>query len=391
MERLFSGIQPSGNLHLGNYLGAIKQWLALQHEYEAIFCVVDMHAITVPQDPAELRKKTIEIAKIYLASGIDPEKCTLFVQSHVAGHAELGWILNTITQNGDLMKMTQFKDKARGVIDDYHEALGELRSKEMILERMKLYLKSNDVSVQDVFNASKPEDIIKMISDLSLEVSQKIYSEFRNSFNSAGVGLFDYPVLMAADILLYDTAVVPVGEDQKQHVELTRDLAERFNSRFGETFVVPEPLIQREGARIMGLDDPSKKMSKSAASEYNYIALSDDAETIRKKVKKAVTDSGSEIVYRDDKPALKNLINIYTLLSGKKVDEVEAMYVGRGYGDFKADLAEVIVDFLVPFQERMNAITDDQVLAVLKRGAEKARNLSEKKIAAVYEKVGFVR
>ena len=184
---------------------------------------------------------------------------------------------------------------------------------------------------------------------------------------------------------------MPVGEDQKQHVELTRDLAERFNSRFGETFVVPEPLIQREGARIMGLDDPSKKMSKSAASEYNYIALSDDAETIRKKVKKAVTDSGSEIVYRDDKPALKNLINIYTLLSGKKVDEVEAMYVGRGYGDFKADLAEVIVDFLVPFQERMNAITDDQVLAVLKRGAEKARNLSEKKIAAVYEKVGFVR
>lgn len=338
MERLFSGIQPSGNLHLGNYLGAIKQWLALQHEYEAIFCVVDMHAITVPQDPVELRRKTIEIAKIYLASGIDPEKCTLFVQSHVAGHAELSWILNTIATMGELGRMTQYKDKvSRENLGNRAIAAGEY-NKEL-----------------------------------------------------TGVGLFDYPVLMAADILLYDTATVPVGEDQKQHVELTRDLAERFNSRFGETFVVPEPLIQREGARIMGLDDPSKKMSKSAASEYNYIALSDDADTIRKKIKKAVTDSGSEIVYREDKPALKNLINIYTLLSGKKVDEVEAMYQGKGYGDFKADLAEVVVNFLVPFQERMNAITDDEVLAVLHAGAERARKLSEKKIREVYEKIGFVQ
>ncbi|MFA9262278.1 MAG: tryptophan--tRNA ligase [Undibacterium sp.] len=326
MERLFSGIQPSGNLHLGNYLGAIKQWLPLQDQYEAIFCVVDMHAITVPQEPAELRKKTIEIAKIYLASGIDPEKSTLFVQSHVPAHAELGWVLNTIATMGELGRMTQFKDKAQS-----------------------------------------------------------------SGVDTSGVGLFDYPVLMAADILLYDTATVPVGEDQKQHVELTRDLAERFNKRFGETFVVPEPLIQREGARIMGLDDPTKKMSKSAASEYNYIALSDDADTIRKKIKKAVTDSGSEIVYADDKPALKNLINIYTLLSGKKVDEVEAMYVGKGYGDFKADLAEVVVNFLVPFQERLTAISDDEVLRVLRAGAEKARAIAEKKVAAVYEKVGFVR
>lgn len=325
MERLFSGIQPSGNLHLGNYLGAIKQWLPLQDQYEAIFCVVDMHAITVPQDPAELRKKTIEIAKIYLASGIDPKQSTLFVQSHVPAHAELGWILNTIATMGELGRMTQFKDKVQ-----------------------------------------------------------------KGNVDNSGVGLFDYPVLMAADILLYDTATVPVGEDQKQHVELTRDLAQRFNSRFGETFVVPEPLIQREGARIMGLDDPTKKMSKSAASEYNYIALSDDADTIRKKIKKAVTDSGSEIVYADDKPALKNLINIYTLLSGKKVDEVEAMYVGRGYGDFKADLAEVVVNFLVPFQTRLAAISDDEVLAVLRAGAEKARAIAEKKVAAVYEKVGFV-
>lgn len=326
MERLFSGIQPSGDLHLGNYLGAIKQWLPLQHEYEALFCVVDLHAITVPQDPDTLRRKSLEIAKIYLAAGIDPKKATLFIQSHIQEHTELAWVLNTIATMGELERMTQFKDKMqKGAVDN------------------------------------------------------------------SGVGLFDYPVLMAADILLYDTATVPVGEDQKQHVELTRDLAQRFNSRFGETFVLPEPLIQREGARIMGLDDPTKKMSKSAASEYNYIALSDDADTIRKKVKKAVTDSGSEIVYRDDKPALKNLINIYTLLSGKKVDEVEAMYQGKGYGDFKADLAEVIVDFLVPFQARLAAISDEEVLAVLHAGAEKARAIAEKKIAQVYEKVGFVR
>ena len=326
MERLFSGIQPSGNLHLGNYLGAIKQWLPLQDQYEAIFCVVDMHAITVPQDPAELRRKTLEIAKIYLAAGIDPKKSTLFVQSHVSAHAELGWILNTITTMGELGRMTQYKDKAQ-----------------------------------------------------------------KNGEANSAVGLFDYPVLMAADILLYDTGVVPVGEDQKQHVELTRDLAERFNSRFGETFVVPEPLIQREGARIMGLDDPTKKMSKSAASEYNYIALADDAETIRRKIKKAVTDSGSEIVYADDKPALMNLINIYTLLSGKKVDEVEAIYVGRGYGDFKADLAEVVVDFLIPFQERLAAISDDEVLAVLRTGAEKARTIAEKKMLQVHDRIGFIQ
>ncbi len=375
MERLFSGIQPSGNLHLGNYLGAIKQWLPLQDQYEAIFCVVDMHAITVPQDPAELRKKTIEIAKIYLAAGIDPKKSTLFVQSHVPAHAELGWILNTITQNGELARMTQFKDKARVNFDDMraHVSKDEL---EAIVEKYAVNgtIKGN-------------ADVISITS----EFSRLAFTRMIERFGSVSVGLYDYPVLMAADILLYDTGVVPVGEDQKQHVELTRDLAQRFNSRFGETFVVPEPLIQREGARIMGLDDPTKKMSKSAASEYNYIALSDDADTIRKKIKKAVTDSGTTIVYDDDKPALMNLINIYTLLSGKKVDEVEAMYVGRGYGDFKADLAEVVVNFLVPFQERLASISDDEVLAVLRAGAEKARTLSEKKIREVYEKVGFVR
>lgn len=325
MQRLFSGIQPSGNLHLGNYLGAIKQWVELQDKYEAIFCVVDLHAITVPQDPVELRKKTLEIAKVYLAAGIDPEKCTLFIQSHVPAHTELGWILNTIATMGELGRMTQYKDKSQ-----------------------------------------------------------------KEGWEGSGVGLFDYPVLMAADILLYDAETVPVGKDQMQHIELTRDLAQRFNHRFGETFTLPQGVLSKEGQLIMALDDPMKKMSKSAASEYNYIALTDDADAIRKKIKKAVTDSGSEIVYSDEKPALRNLINIYTLLSGKSTQEIETMYQGKGYGDFKLDLAEVVVNFLVPFQERLTAISDEEALRILRAGAEKARALSEQKIKGVYEKVGFV-
>ncbi len=325
MKRLFSGIQPSGNLHLGNYLGAIKQWVDMQNDHEAIFCIVDLHAITVAQDPVALRAKTLEIAKIYLASGIDPEKSTLFIQSHIPAHTELGWILNTIARMAELERMTQFKDKAQ-----------------------------------------------------------------KGGASESGVGLFDYPVLMAADILLYDTHVVPVGDDQMQHIELARDLAERFNKRFGETFVVPEGRVTKEGARIMGLDDPSKKMSKSAPSEYNYIALTDDADTVRRKIKKAVTDSGSEIVYSDEKPALKNLINIYTLLSGKTPQEIEALYVGRGYGDFKTDLAEVVVGFLAPFQERLLALSDDDVLTILRAGANKVRPLAEDKLRQVYDKMGLI-
>jgi tryptophanyl-tRNA synthetase len=324
-QRLFSAVQPSGNLHIGNYLGAIAQWTALQDEYEAMFCIADLHAITVPQDPEVLRKKTLEIAKIYLAAGINPRKCTLFVQSQVKEHAELMWILNTIARLGDLEKMTQFKDKS---------AKGERET--------------------------------------------------------AGVGLFDYPVLMAADILLYDTAAVPVGDDQSQHVELARTLARRFNDRFGETFVIPEAIVRKTSARIMGLDDPNKKMSKSAVSEYNAIALTDTPDVVRKKIKKAVTDSGSEIVYSDEKPALKNLINIYSLLSMKTPEAIEVMYQGRGYGDFKTELAEVVVHFLEPFQERLAAISDDEVLAVLHTGAAKACVIAEQKILDVKKKVGFV-
>lgn len=324
-KRIFSGVQPSGNLHIGNYLGAIKNWVELQDKYESIFCVVDMHAITVPQDPETLRKKTIEIAKIYLAAGIDPKKSTIFVQSQVAEHAELGWVLNTIAKMSELDKMTQFKDKSQ-----------------------------------------------------------------KGGRESSGVGLYDYPVLMAADILLYDTEIVPVGEDQKQHVELARDLAKRFNNKFGETFIVPEVHIRKEGMRVMGLDNPEKKMSKSAESIYNRIELLDEPEMIRKKIRKAVTDSGSEIVYRDEKPALKNLINIYSSFSGKSPLEIENMYQGKGYGEFKNDLAEIVVAFLQPFQEKYHKFTDREVIKILEKGAKNVRKIANAKMAEVKEKVGFV-
>ena len=322
-KRIFSGIQPSGNLHIGNYLGAVKNWVKLQDEFESIFCVVDLHAITVFQNPEELKKKTIEVAKVYLASGINPEKSMIFIQSKVQEHAELAWILNTVAKVSELKKMTQFKDKAGKNIEN------------------------------------------------------------------VGMGLFDYPVLMAADILLYDTEKVPVGEDQVQHVELTRTLGKRFNGRFGETFVIPEPYVVKEGMRIMGLDDPTKKMSKSASSEYNYIGITDDADIIRKKIKKAVTDSGSEIEYSESKPALYNLINIYSGFSEKKPGEIVEMYKGKGYADFKEGLAEVIIESLKPIQEKMNALSDNEVLEILKDGAEKVRPIAKAKLDEVKKKVGL--
>jgi tryptophanyl-tRNA synthetase len=365
-QRIFSGIQPSGNLHLGNYLGAIQNWVKLQDEFESIFCVVDLHAITVPQDPEALRRKTIEIAKIYLASGIDPKKSSIFIQSHIPEHSELAWILNTFTKMSDLFRMTQFKDKSGTQID---------------LEQAEKLLSMDDKSNDKLYIG---KDVAEKITITSF------IKNYINQLNKVGVGLFDYPVLMAADILLYDTEVVPVGEDQLQHIELARDLAKRFNKKFGETFIVPKHFIKEEGMRIMGLDDPTKKMSKSAASEYNYIALTDSEEIIRKKIKKAVTDSGTEIVYQNDKPALKNLINIYSLLSDKSTDDIEKMYVGKGYADFKADLADVVVNFLKPFQERLNAISDTEVLEILKAGAEKVRPLAQKKLTEVKNKVGFI-
>lgn len=365
-KRIFSGIQPSGNLHIGNYLGAIKNWVTLQDEYESIFCVVDMHAITVPQDPEQLRKKTIEIAKIYLAAGIDPKKSAIFIQSHVSAHAELCWILNTISRMSDLFRMTQFKDKSGIQIDfDKMENILDMDSK------------SNEKMLIGTSNESK--------------VSVSVYvKEFIQNLNKVGVGLFDYPVLMAADIILYDTEIVPVGEDQKQHVELARDLAKRFNHKFGDTFVVPKALIKEEGMRIMGLDDPAKKMSKSAPSEYNRIDLLDEPEKAKKKIMKAMTDSGNEIEYSPEKPAIKNLIDIYASFSDKSAKEIVAMYKGKGYGDFKKDLAEVVAEFLSDFQVKYNAISDDEVLKILREGAEKVRPLAKAKMDEVKKKVGFI-
>ncbi|NTW26840.1 MAG: tryptophan--tRNA ligase [Candidatus Moranbacteria bacterium] len=369
-KRIFSGVQPSGNLHIGNYLGAIANWVKLQDEFDSIFCVVDMHAITVQQDPEELRKKTIEIAKIYLAAGIDPKKSSIFIQSQVSEHAELCWILNTIVKNGELAKMTQFKVKT-GIFDELSESESSKEVKE----------KANEIGgVESEKNAKYA----------AFQLAKKIFEIYKKEFNDAGTGLFDYPVLMAADILLYGTDVVPVGEDQKQHVELARDLAKRFNQKFGETFVVPESRIKKEGMRVMGLDNPEKKMSKSAESVYNRIELLDSAEIIRKKIKKAVTDSGSEIVYSDEKPALKNLINIYAAFSEKTPKEIESIYAGKGYGDFKTDLAEIIVGFLTPFQERYAAISDQEVLEILRAGKEKVQTLAKAKLDEVKTKIGFI-
>ena len=325
--RVFSGIQPSGTLHLGNYLGAVKNWVAMQETHDCVYCVVDLHAITVRQQRAELRRNTIDLVNLFLASGVDPERSIVFVQSHVPAHTELMWILNTITYMGELRRMTQYKDKTDG-------AEGE----------------------------------------------------------SVAVGLFDYPVLMASDILLYRADAVPVGEDQKQHVELTRDVAERFNNAFGKAFVVPEPIIRTEGARVMSLDDPAKKMSKSAGSENSYIAVMDPPDAIRRKIKRAVTDSGAEVRGGPDKPALTNLLDIYSALAGEPVAEIEARYEGRGYAAFKADLGEVTVEALTPIQARIKELEADKsyTLEVLRVGAERAEAIAARTLAKVRERVGLV-
>lgn len=327
-KTIFSGVQPSGNLHLGNYLGAIRNWVSLQNDFKSIFCVVDLHAITVPQDPKELRKKTIEVAKIYLAAGIDPEKSTIFIQSHVPEHCELMWVLNTIAKTGELFKMTQFKDKT-GHSDE--------------------------------------------------------------STRSVDAGLLNYPVLMAADILLYDADLVPVGEDQSQHVEITRTLGKRFNSRFGDTFRLPEVHLLKEGMRVMGLDDASNKMSKSAQSKYNRIELLDSPDEIREKIMKAVTDSGSEIEYLDDKPAIKNLLNIFALVSNSQPKKIAEEFSSKGYKEFKESLADAVVEFLAPFQKRYDEIPDADVMMILEQGAKKLAPLAKEKMKEVKEKIGLIR
>jgi tryptophanyl-tRNA synthetase len=322
-KRIFSGAQPTGRLHIGNYLGALKNWVALQEEYESLYCIVNLHALTLPQDPAELRQKTLDLARIYLAAGVDPEISTIFIQSDVAEHAELTWVLSCIARMGELERMTQFKEKSKG------------------------------------------------------------------AGGGAGAGIFNYPLLMAADILLYHTDLVPVGQDQKQHLELTRDLAIRFNRDYGETFTVPEPYIPPVGAKIMSLAEPAKKMSKSDANVAGSIFLLDDADTITSKLKRAVTDSGTEIRFDESRPAINNLLTIYGLLTGKTNAESEAHFEGKGYGYFKTELAEVVVEFLRPFQAKVDEYDVPRLEQILTKGAAKARGIAGETLRAVYERLGI--
>jgi tryptophanyl-tRNA synthetase len=324
-KRILSGAQPTGELHIGNYLGALKNWVALQHEYESFFCIVNLHAITLPQNPQTLKQKTLDLARIYLAAGIDPQVSTIFIQSDVSEHAELAWVLNCVARMGELERMTQFKDKSKG----------------------------------------KGERV--------------------------GAGLLIYPVLMASDILLYQTDLVPVGQDQKQHIELTRDLAERFNRDYGETFRIPGDFIPPLGAKIQSLQDPLKKMSKSDENLNGSIFLLDDADAITKKIKRAVTDSGTEIRFDETRPAVNNLLTIYHLVTGKTTAESEANFAGKGYGHFKTELAEAVVEFLRPFQAKVKDYSDAELEKILKDGAEKARSVARPTLLDVYEKIGITR
>jgi tryptophanyl-tRNA synthetase len=324
-KRVLSGIQPSGLLTIGNYIGAIRQFVEMQHEYDSYFMIVDMHAITAPQEPEKLREQTESLAAVYLACGIQPDSATLFVQSHVRAHAMLGWMMTTLTYMGELERMTQFKDKSAGK-------------------------------------------------------------------ESIGTGLFVYPSLQAADIVLYDADLVPVGEDQKQHLELTRDLANRFNHRFGDTFIVPEGHFTEVGARIMSLLDASKKMSKSDPNPGAYISLLDEPDVIRKKISRATTDSGREVRFdRETKPEVSNLLEIYSVFSGLSIKELEAKYEGQMYGAFKKDVGEAIVEMLAPMQARYRDIrASGELHAILKRGAEKASDVAEATLKRAMERMGFV-
>lgn len=324
--RLFSGIQPTGDLHLGNYLGAIKNWIELQKKYSSLFCIVDYHAITVPQDPKELKKNIRETTAVLIAAGIDPKKSTVFVQSHVSAHTELTWILNCLTPMGWMERMTQFKEKSK-------------KGKQRV-----------------------------------------------------GVGLFDYPALMASDILLYNTDVVPVGEDQQQHVELTRDIAERFNSKYGKVFKIPKAIIPKTGARIMSLSDPTKKMSKSEKGARGHaIFLLDSSNEIRSKIIRATTDSLKSVCFDKKRPGIYNLVNIYERFSELKKSDIEARFKGKGYQYFKKDLAQVVIEGLRPLQKRYKKLMADKTYidSLLKKGASKVRPMAEKNLSIVKNKVGL--
>ena len=322
---LFSGMQATGSLTLGNYLGALQNWVNLADEYECFYSVVDLHSITVRQDPAELRTKARNLLTLYIAAGLDPKKNCLYYQSHVSGHAELAWILNCFTYMGELNRMTQFKDKSAKHADNIN------------------------------------------------------------------AGLFTYPVLMAADILLYQADVVPVGKDQLQHLELTRDIAQRFNSIYGDVFTVPEPYLGKAGAKIMSLQDPSKKMSKSDENPNASIYLTDDTDTIIRKFKRAVTDSAGVVRHSEEQPGISNLIDIFSACTGKSVEEVEKEFDGKGYGDFKLAVGETVADLLKPLNERFNELSKDKeyIDGIIKENAEKAQYYSTKTLRKVQKKVGF--
>ncbi|MFN4907891.1 MAG: tryptophan--tRNA ligase [Bacteroidota bacterium] len=323
---ILSGMQPTNDLTIGQYCGALRNWVELQHEYDSLFCVVDLHAITVRQEPAKLRKRTLDVAAMYMAAGIDPDVSTLFVQSHVPEHTQLAWVLTCMTGFGECSRMTQFKDKSAMHADNVN------------------------------------------------------------------VGLFTYPILMAADILLYNADLVPVGEDQRQHLELTRNLAERFNFHYSPTFTVPEPFIPKVGAKIMSLQEPEKKMSKSDPNERATIFMVDTDEAILGKVKRAVTDSGTTIVYDEKRPGVANLMTLYSITTGKTMQEIENEFAGLGYAEFKEAVGQAIVTFLRPVRERYTAIRSDEdaLKATLKRGAEAARDRARKVLRKVYKKTGFV-
>ncbi len=326
---ILSGIKPTGQLTIGNYIGAMKNFVRLQNDYENLYMVVDLHALTVPQDPKELRHKTLSIIAQYIAVGLDPEKNDLFIQSHVTGHTELAWVLGCLTGLGELSRMTQFKDKS-----------------------------------------SKPGA-------------------------NVNAGLYTYPILMASDILLYNADFVPVGEDQKQHVELTRDIAVKFNYRYSDTFTVPEPIIPKSGARIMDLQNPLCKMGKSDSGESGRIALIDDPSVVAKRIKSAVTDSGMEIKFSDseDKAGIRNLLTIYSSLTDRPVPEIEAMYSGKGYGDFKKDLADITVEKLTPIRQKHDELMKnrDFLESVLKKSSENAQKRAWKMLGKVYKKIGLVQ
>ena len=385
-KRIFSGAQPTGELHIGNYLGALKNWVALQDEYESFYCIVNLHAITLPQDPKVLRQKTLDLARIYLAAGIDPEKSTVFIQSDVPAHAELAWVLSCVARMGELERMTQFTDKSQKTLlkgmEEHEEA--DIRN---LPKKIKSLI---DAITGEKKPITKDADDTQTKGTLTFgEMLRSLASLSRESANKAGVGLFAYPILMAADILLYQTHLVPIGQDQKQHLELTRDLAERFNRDFGQTFVIPDAFIPPVGAKMMSLQDPTKKMSKSDENANGSIFLLDDADTITKKIKRAVTDSGTEINFDASRPAIRNLLTIFQLLTGKSADECVEHFDGKGYGEFKAELANATVEFLRPFQERVRDYSDEDLQCILQSGAEKARQIASQTLRTVYERMGI--